>query len=51
MNKLSLDFSYTFYKDFSAEGVIRKIRSNNYTYDDLIKRCNIGTSSVVLRKN
>lgn len=50
MNKLSLDFSYTFYKDFSAEGVIRKIRSNNYTYDDLIKRCNIGTSSVVLRK-
>lgn len=50
MKKFSLDFSYTFYKDFNSEGIVRNIQSNNYKYDDLIKRCNIGTSSVILRR-
>ncbi|MDC3031140.1 glycosyltransferase family 2 protein [Candidatus Pelagibacter sp.] len=51
MKKFNLDLSYTFYKDFNSKGIIRNIESNNYSYNNLIKKCNIGTSSVILKKN
>ena len=51
MRKNKLFFSYTHYFDVKKNQIIRKITSLDNNFNSLLKQCDIGTSSVMIKKN
>ncbi len=49
MEKNSLDFSFTAYDILKSNKVFKKKIKTIYTYDDLLKKCDIGLSTVIIR--
>ena len=49
MEKNSLDFSFTAYDILKSNKVFKKKIKTIYTYDDLLKKCDIGRSTVIIR--
>lgn len=48
MEKNSLDFSFTAYDILKANKLVKREIKPKYSYDDLIKKCDIGLSTVII---
>ena len=49
MEKNSLDLSYTAYDILTNNKIVKHQVQKSYSYDDLIKKCNIGLSTVIMK--
>tara|TARA_B100000965_G_scaffold386313_1_gene388458 strand:- start:193 stop:948 length:756 start_codon:yes stop_codon:yes gene_type:complete len=49
MEKYSLDFSFTAYDILKSNKAVKKKIKSTYTYHDLLKKCDIGLSTVVIK--
>ena len=49
MEKNSLDFSFTAYDILKSNKVFKKKIKTTYTYQDLLKKCDIGLSTVIIK--
>ena len=49
MEKNSLDFSFTAYDILKSNKVFKKKIKSTYTYNDLLKKCDIGLSTVIIK--
>ena len=51
MNDYSLDFSYTAYNILNNKKMFKKEVPHKIEYKDLLKKCDIGLSTVIIRRN
>jgi len=49
MEKNSLDFSFTAYDILKSNKTVKKEIKSTYTYHDLLKKCDIGLSTVIIK--